>query len=66
MSDPNISKYLNGEKGHWKNISTDEEIISAIRNTAYTGHHPCSTAKMGKSGRFRGTCRPIYPISFES
>ena len=46
MSDPNISKYLNGEKGHWKNISTDEEIISAIRNTAYTGHHPCSTAKM--------------------
>ena len=47
MSDPNISKYLNGEKGHWKNISTDEEIISAIRNTAYTGHHPCSTAKMG-------------------
>ena len=47
IADEHISKYLNGEKGHWKNISTDEEIISAIRNTAYTGHHPCSTAKMG-------------------
>ena len=44
-----VSKYLTEERGDWKNVSTDEEIISAIRKTAYTGHHPCSTAKMGMS-----------------
>ena len=49
MGNVNIRKYLTEERGDWKNVSTDEEIISAIRKTAYTGHHPCSTAKMGMS-----------------
>jgi choline dehydrogenase len=49
MENVNIRKYLTEERGDWKNVSTDEEIISAIRKTAYTGHHPCSTAKMGMS-----------------
>ena len=49
MKNRNIGKYLTEERGDWKNVSTDEEIISAIRKTAYTGHHPCSTAKMGMS-----------------
>ena len=29
------------------NANTRSEIIEAIKMTAYTGHHPCSTAKMG-------------------
>ena len=47
MAQPEISQYLTGEKGVWANANTENEIISAIRETAYTGHHPCSTARMG-------------------
>ena len=47
MSRPQIAQYLTGELGAWKGAETDAEIIEAIRTTAYTGHHPCSTARMG-------------------
>ncbi len=47
MSQSNISQFLTGEQGAWADARTDKEIISAIRETAYTGHHPCSTARMG-------------------
>ena len=46
MSQPEIAKYLTGEMGVWKNARSDAEIIDAIRATAYTGHHPSSTARM--------------------
>ena len=42
-----IAQYVNGELGAWKEAQTNNEIIQAIRATAYTGHHPCSTARMG-------------------
>ena len=29
------------------NSNTRSEIIEAIKQSAYTGHHPCSTARMG-------------------
>ena len=47
MAQPAIARYVNGEVGAWKDALTDNEIIKAIRQTAYTGHHPCSTARMG-------------------
>ena len=47
MARPQIAKYLTGELGAWKAAKSDAEIIEAIRATAYTGHHPCSTARMG-------------------
>jgi len=49
MSQPEIGQYLNGELGAWKDAKTDAEIIDAIRATAYTGHHPSSTVRMGAS-----------------
>jgi choline dehydrogenase len=49
MAQPQIAQYLSGELGAWKNARSDAEIIAAIRATAYTGHHPCSTARMGAS-----------------
>lgn len=47
MSQKEISKYHTGPIAAWSNVKTDEEIITAIRQTAYTGHHPACTAKMG-------------------
>ncbi len=47
MGQPQIAQYVSGETGAWKDARTDAEIIEAIRATAYTGHHPCSTARMG-------------------
>ena len=49
MSQPQIAQYVSGELGAWKGAKTDAEIIEAIRATAYTGHHPSSTARMGAS-----------------
>ncbi|MCG7519783.1 GMC family oxidoreductase [Ruegeria sp. Ofav3-42] len=50
MTQPQIAKYVTGEIGPWASARTDAEIVSAIRETAYTGHHPCSTARMGGDG----------------
>ncbi len=47
MAQPEIAKYVTGEIGAWQGAKTDAQIIEAIRQTAYTGHHPCSSAKMG-------------------
>ena len=47
MAQAQIAQYVTGELGAWENARTDREIIEAICNTAYTGHHPCSTARMG-------------------
>jgi choline dehydrogenase-like flavoprotein len=47
MAQPQIAQYLGGELGAWKDAHSDAEIKTAIRATAYTGHHPCATARMG-------------------
>jgi choline dehydrogenase-like flavoprotein len=47
MARPEIARYLSGELGAWKHAKSDSEIVDAIRATAYTGHHPCSSARMG-------------------
>ena len=47
MAQQEIAQYHQGEIGVWKDARTEAEIIHAIRETAYTGHHPCSTARMG-------------------
>jgi len=47
MARPQLAQYLTGEMGAWKGAESDAQIIEAIRATAYTGHHPCSTARMG-------------------
>lgn len=47
MAQPSIAQYVSGELGAWKGAHSDAEILEAIRATAYTGHHPCSTARMG-------------------
>lgn len=47
MSQPQIATYLTGELGAWRGANSDAEIVEAVRATAYTGHHPCSTARMG-------------------
>ena len=47
MAQPQISQYVTGELGAWKGAKSDAQIIAAIRATAYTGHHPSSTARMG-------------------
>ena len=47
MSQPEIAQFINAENAPWSNAHSRTEIIEAIKNTAYTGHHPCSTAKMG-------------------
>lgn len=49
MEQKQIAKYLTGEIGVWSNAKSDAEIKAAIREKAYTGHHPCSTARMGGS-----------------
>jgi choline dehydrogenase len=45
-----ITQYLTGALGAWADIDNDDDIIAAIRATAYTGHHPSSTARMGGKG----------------
>ncbi len=47
MAQPEIAKYVTRRMGVWQDAKTDAEIVEAIRQTAYTGHHPCSSAKMG-------------------
>ena len=47
MSRPEIAQYHQGSLGPWKNVTSDAEIISAIRATAYTGHHPACSVRMG-------------------
>ena len=47
MAQPQIAQYMTGELGAWQDANSDAEVIDAIRATAYTGHHPCSTARMG-------------------
>ncbi|PQM56357.1 MAG: choline dehydrogenase [Rhodobacteraceae bacterium] len=47
MNQACISRFVTKEQGVWAHARTDKEIITAIRETAYTGHHPCSTARMG-------------------
>ncbi len=47
MGQPQIAQYVTGELGVWSGTRTDDEIIGAIRETAYSGHHPCATARMG-------------------
>ena len=50
MSRPQIARYVTGETGAWRDARNDDEILQAIRKTAYTGHHPSSTARMGPDG----------------
>ncbi len=47
MQQPQIAKYVTGEIGAWAGAQSDEEIVAAVRQTAYTGHHPCGTSRMG-------------------
>jgi len=47
MLQKEIAKYHTGTIGAWSNVKTNAEIIEAIRSTAYTGHHPACTARMG-------------------
>jgi choline dehydrogenase len=47
MAQPQIAQYLTGETGAWKGAHSNAQIIEAIRATAYTGHHPGLTARMG-------------------
>ena len=47
MAQPQIASFVTGEVGAWANARSRDEIKSAIKQTAYTGHHPCGTAKMG-------------------
>jgi choline dehydrogenase len=47
MAQPAIAQYITGERGAWRGVHSDDQIVDAIRQTAYTGHHPCSTARMG-------------------
>jgi len=47
MAQAQIAQYLSGELGAWQGVRSDAEIVAAIRATAYTGHHPCATARMG-------------------
>ena len=46
MAQPQIAQYISGALGAWKNAHSDSGIAAAIRASAYTGHHPCSTARM--------------------
>ena len=47
MRQRQIARFVTGEIGAWEGARSDEEIVAAIRRTAYTGHHPCGTARMG-------------------
>lgn len=47
MAQEPIARLVTGEIGAWKDARTDAEITQAIRDTAYTGHHPACTARMG-------------------
>lgn len=50
MDQPPMARYVTGQAGAWAEARTDDEMINAIRATAYTGHHPCATARMGGDG----------------
>ena len=47
MSKEEISKYHSGEISPFRDAKTNKEIEEAIYETTYSGHHPCSTARMG-------------------
>jgi choline dehydrogenase len=47
MAQEPMASLVTGEVGAWKDAHTDAEIVNAIRQTAYTGHHPACTARMG-------------------
>ncbi|MES0827350.1 GMC oxidoreductase [Ruegeria sp. SCP11] len=47
MAQEPIASLTTGEIGAWKDAYSDTEIERAIRDTAYTGHHPACTARMG-------------------
>ena len=50
MAQPEIAKFTTSVVGVWRNARSKEEIIRAICQSAYTGHHVCSTARMGGDG----------------
>ena len=47
MAQPEIARYSTGPLGVWKDAESDADIIAAIRQTAYTGHHLACSARMG-------------------
>ena len=47
MAQDPIAKLVTGEIGAWKDARTEAEVTNAIRDTAYTGHHPACSARMG-------------------
>ena len=47
MAQDPIARLVTGEIGAWKDARTDTDITNAIHDTAYTGHHPACTARMG-------------------
>lgn len=48
MTQAPMADLINGPIGAWATANTDAEIIEAIKATAYTGHHPACTARMGE------------------
>ena len=42
-----IASLVTGEIGPWQGAFSDAEVTRAIRETAYTGHHPACSARMG-------------------
>ena len=47
MSAEPISNYVEEEIAPGKDLETDEEILTWVRNTAETTYHPVGTCKMG-------------------
>ncbi len=47
MSKNEIAKYHSGELPPFHNATSDPEIEAAIYQNTFSGHHPCSTARMG-------------------
>ncbi len=47
MSKEEISRHHSGELSPFRDAKTNKEIEEAIYKNTYSGHHPCSTARMG-------------------
>jgi choline dehydrogenase len=47
MSKEEISRHHSGELSPFRDAKTNKEIEEAIYKSTYSGHHPCSTARMG-------------------
>jgi choline dehydrogenase len=48
---PSLAPYVLGEHSPGPGVSTDDELLDAVRSFGSSGYHPCGTCRMGRDER---------------